>query len=77
MLPAVAAHPTHGHSCARPSFEHCSQQQLYLPMDIQVFPLNVACSDNSPLLNVAPNNRPICQWTFMPYRPMDIHFRSQ
>jgi hypothetical protein len=46
--------PTTTTTTAPPGFS-CSQWQSYPPLDISVF---------FPLLNVAPNNIPICQWTF-------------
>jgi hypothetical protein len=58
LLPTTAL-SANGHS--RPSFKYCLQWHLLLPMETYV---------SSPLLNVAPNNSPICQcpicqWTFV------------
>jgi hypothetical protein len=36
MLPLVEAPSTQGHSWVLPFFEHCSQQNSYVPMDLHV-----------------------------------------
>jgi hypothetical protein len=38
MLPVVATPSAHGHFSVLPSFERCSQQQPYPPMDIHLLP---------------------------------------
>jgi hypothetical protein len=61
MLLPVTALSALGHIGVLSSIERCPQQQPYLPMDILV---------SFPLLNVAPNNSPICYWTFMSSPPL-------
>jgi hypothetical protein len=51
----ISSQSANGHFGVLSSFECCSQWQSYLPLDISV---------SFPLLNVAPNNNPICLWTF-------------
>jgi hypothetical protein len=55
MLLPVTVLSNLGHFGVLASFEHCSQQQPYLPMDISV---------SFPLLIVAPSDSIICPWTF-------------
>jgi hypothetical protein len=58
------------------------QQHPYLQMHISMpFPLLNLAPNNRPvrqchLLNVAPSDSPICQWTFQPNLPMDISVSS-
>jgi hypothetical protein len=55
MLLPVTALSALGHVGVLSSFEGCSQQQPYVPMDILV---------SIPLVNVAPSFSLICPWTF-------------